>query len=71
MDYSSAYPWAKKELLKETFVFTSCLRIRELRESEALCKKDENLVKVEACREGEPVCSDESSNLDGLFFFLL
>jgi len=54
MDYAFVYPWAKKEFLRETFVYTSCLRIGELRESGSFSKKDENLVKVVACREGEP-----------------
>jgi len=69
MDYSSAYPWAKKELLKETSYYTIHLRIRELRESMTLSKKDQGLVKVVACREDEPICSDESSDHDGPFCF--
>ena len=69
MDYSSAYPWAKKVFLKETSIYNSRLRIRELRELGALSKKDENLVKVVACREGEPICSDESLDLNRLFCF--
>ena len=69
MDYSYAYPWAKKELLKETSYYTNRLRIRELRESVALSKKEQGLVKVVACREDEPICSDESSNADGPFCF--
>jgi len=32
MGYASAYPWAKRELLKETSVYTTHLKIRELRE---------------------------------------
>jgi len=39
MDYASAYPWAKKELLRETSVFTTHLKIKELRESGGLSKK--------------------------------
>jgi len=62
IDYNSAYPWAKMELLKETSIFTPRLRVRELRESGGLSKKDENLVKVIPCREGEPICNDESSD---------
>jgi len=53
MDYSFAYPWAKKELLTETSIFSTRLKIRELRESGALSKRDENLVKVVVCRERE------------------
>ena len=60
MDYSPAYHWAKKKLLKETLYYTNCLRIRELIESVALSKKDQGLVKVVACREDEPICSNES-----------
>ena len=28
MDYASSYPWAKKELIKETFVYTNHLKSR-------------------------------------------
>ena len=38
MDYSSVYPWTKKNLLKETSYYTTRLRIRELREN-GLCFK--------------------------------
>ena len=69
MDYAFTYPWAKKELLKETFVYTIRLNLRELRESRGLSKKDENLVKVVVCREDKLVCSDESSDPDGPFYF--
>ena len=56
MDYNSTYPWAKKQILKETSYYTSRLRIRELRELVVLSKKDQNLVKVVACREGVLEC---------------
>jgi len=70
MDYAFAYPWAKTKLLRETFVYTTRLKIRELRESGGgLNKKDESLVKVVVCREGELVCCDESSNPGGPFLF--
>ena len=36
-----------------------------------LGKKDQNLVKVVACREGEPIYCDESSDSDGPFLFFL
>jgi len=70
MDYSFAYPWAKKELLKETSYYTTRLRIRELRE-EGCCfsKKHESLVKLVECKEGEPICCDESSDFNGPFCF--
>jgi len=60
MDYSFAYPWAKMELLKETSVYTTRLKIRKLRElGGCLSKKHESLVKVVECREEEPICSDD------------
>jgi len=70
MDYASPYPWIKKELLKEISIFTTDLKIRELRELGALSKKDENLVKVVVCREGEPRCCDESSDPNEPLCFL-
>jgi len=70
MDYSFAYHWAKKELLKETSYYTTRLRIRELREARCcLSKKHEGFVKVVECKEGEPICCDESSDSDGPFCF--
>jgi len=70
MDYSSIYPWAKKDLLKETFYYTTRMRIRELRENGCvLSKKREGFVKTVECREGEPVCCDESSDPNGPFCF--
>lgn len=70
MDYSSTYPWAKKDLLKETSIFITHLKIRDLGESRELCKKDQSLVKVVVCREGEPICSDESFDPNGPFYFI-
>jgi len=67
MDYAFAYPWAKNELHKETSVYTTRLIIRELTESGGLSKTDENLVIVVVCREGKPVCCDESLDPDGHF----
>jgi len=61
------YLWAKKELLKETSIYTIRLKIRVLRESGALSKKDENLVKVVVCKESESICCVESSDPDGPF----
>jgi len=69
MDYVFAYPWAKKEFIKETFVYTNRLKIRELRESGSLSKTYEHLVKVVVCGEHEPVCCDESFNPVGPFCF--
>ena len=63
------HPWAKKELLKQTFVYTIHLKIRELRESGGLCKRHEWLIKVVECSEDELVCRDGSSNPNAHFFF--
>jgi len=41
MDYASTYPWTEKELLKETSIYTTHLKIRELRESGGLSKRHE------------------------------
>jgi len=70
MDYGFIYPWAKKELLKEFSYYTTHSRIRELRENGCIMsKKYERFVKTVECREGEPVCCDESSDPDGPFFY--
>jgi len=67
MDYASAYPWAKKELLKENSVYTTCLKVRELSESGGdLSKKSQSLEKVMVhAMAGDP------SSLDGfpLYWF--
>jgi len=39
MDYSSTYPWVKKELVKENSVYTTRVKVRELRESGGGLKK--------------------------------
>jgi len=68
MDYSFAYPWAKKELLTETSYYTTRLCIGELRDGGCvLSKKHEGFVKTIECKEGEPICCDESSDPDGPF----
>jgi len=70
MNYSSTYSSTKNKLLKETSYYTSRLRIRELREARCcLSKKHEGLVKVAKCKEGEPICCDESSDSNGPFCF--
>ena len=44
MDYSSMYPWAKNDLLKETSNYTTRICIRELRENGCtLSKKHEGV----------------------------
>jgi len=69
MDYAFAYPWAKKDLIKETSIYTTRLKITELGEYGALSKIDENWVKVVVYGEGEPMCCDKLSNPNGPFFF--
>jgi len=70
MDYGSLYPWAKKDLLKETSFHTTRLRIRELREyGRTVSRRHKGFVKIVECKEGEPVCCDESSDPDGPFCF--
>lgn len=56
-------------MIKETSIYTTRSKIRELRESGGLSKTDENLVKVVVCGEDEPVCCDESSDPNGPFCF--
>jgi len=69
MDYAFAYPWARKELLRETSIFTTHLKIRDLREYECLSKMNEHLVKVVVYGESEPICCDESFDPKGPFCF--
>ena len=64
------YPWAKKELLKEVSYYTTHLRLRDLRENGcSMSKRHEGNVKTVECREGEPICCDESSDPGGPFCF--
>ena len=49
------YPWAKKDLLNET--------------SSSFGKRHDRFIRIIECREDEHVCCDESSDLDGPFFF--
>ncbi|KAK7377625.1 hypothetical protein VNO80_03054 [Phaseolus coccineus] len=45
MDYASLYLWARDDLLEETFIYTIGLKLRELRESQALkLKAPESIV---------------------------
>jgi len=64
------YPWAKIELLKEVSYYTTHLHLRELRENGCtMSKKYEGCVKNVECREGEPICCDESLDLDDPFCY--
>jgi len=70
MDYGSMYPWTKKELLKEVSYYTTHLHLKELRENGCtMSKKYEGCVKIVECKEGEPICCDESSYPDGPFCY--
>jgi len=70
MDYASLYSWARDDLLEETFIYTTRLKLKELRESQALSKTCKNWVKVKMCNKGEPMCLNESANKDGPFYFM-
>lgn len=54
-------------MLKETFVYTSFEKLRNLRELCSLSKIDENLIRVVACEPDEPVCKDESCDSFGQY----
>lgn len=64
------YPWARDDLLEETSIYTTGLKLQELRDSPALSKTNKNWVKVQLCKEGETICADESSDNDGPFCFM-
>jgi len=60
----------KKKLLKEVSYYTTHLRLRKLRENRCtMSEKYKECVKTVECREGEPICCDESSDLDGPFCY--
>jgi len=64
------YPWAKKDLMKETSFYTPHQRLRDLRENDCtMSKRHESHVKIIKCKEGEPICCDESSDPEGPFCF--
>jgi len=64
------YPWAKKDLLKETSYYTTHLRLRDLRENDCtMSKRYEAHIKIVECKEGEPIYCDESSDASGPFCF--
>jgi len=69
MDYS-VYLWAKKDLLKETSYYTTQQHLRDLRENGCtMSKRHGSHVKTVECREGEPICCNKSSDLEGQFCF--
>jgi len=70
MDYNVMYPWAKKDLLKETSYYTTHLRLRELRENGCtMSKRYKSHVKPVESREGKPIYCDEFSDPEGPFCF--
>jgi len=71
MDYAILFPWGKKELLKEVFVYSSHSKLKEFRESCGLCRGEQSMVKTEVCLEGEPVCNDESGDPQVLSFLCM
>jgi len=75
-DYKTLYPWASSDLLEETSEFTTHASIVTYRKSEhpkkncLFGKEHDKFIKVVPCREDEPVCCDESSDLEGLCCFI-
>jgi len=75
-DYKPLYRWAPTNLLDETSSFTSFASITTYKESETcpksrvFGKEHDKFVKVMPCGKGEPVCTDESSDPEGPFYFI-
>ena len=70
MDYKILYRWAPQNLLDETSSYTSHELIVTLRKNGCHFGKEDDKLRIVPCREDEPVCCDESSDLDGpLCFF--
>jgi len=77
MDYRSKYPWALEKLLTETSGFTSSKTIVDYRKAEhkkhpkrtMFGREHDRLIRIVPCGEGEPVCSDESTDPEGPFCF--
>ena len=74
--YKSLYRWAPVDLLEETSTFTTLRSIAAYRKKQTchplrvFGKDHDKFVRVVACREGEPVCSDEASDPDNPFCFI-
>jgi len=75
-DYKSLYRWAPDALLNETSSFTSLASITAYRKKQTCHKscvfgKDhDKFVRMVACREGEPMCANESLDPEGPFCFI-
>jgi len=76
INYKSLYRWAPDSLLAETSKITSFKDIETYKEGEfsekffIFGKEHDRFVKVLPCKEGEPVCIDESANPEDPFFFM-
>lgn len=68
MDYSALYR-AKKDLLRETSIYTSREMIRNLHESHSLSRVHKRFVKVVACEPDEQVCRDNYCDSSRPFCF--
>jgi len=70
MDYSVLYLWAKHDVLREVYVFTSLKRIRKLRHAQSLSRihSDQDLVVI-PCNPTQPVCSSCCSGEPPFCFF--
>ena len=74
-DYRSLYLWAPNNLLKETssFTLTSITTYRKkqtFHKSRVFGKDHDKYVRVMPCRVGELMCSNESWDPEGPFFFI-
>lgn len=57
-------------MLREISSYSFRLGLREFRESCGMCRGEQNIVRVEAYIEGEPVCNDGSGDSSSPFFFV-
>jgi len=57
MDYNALYPWAKLDVLREVFVFTSLKRISKLCHAQSLSRIHSNKdIVVVPCNPTKPIC---------------
>ena len=70
MHYSSVYPWAKRDVLRETSVFTSVKIIKCFRHTQSLiCSGVEGNIIVVPCAPDELVCKDFPHGEPFCFFY--
>jgi len=70
MDYIDVYPWAKRDVLRETSVFTSVKRVKSFLHAQALSYFGvEATIAVVPCDPNEPVCRDCQNGELFCFFY--